>query len=203
MSLQKAPAAFLDYNTLQTKNVALVVDIDGLDLLTTQPIFQRIRYGDPINYGDPGIVYNGLRPVGLDPNERQQRDIVSLDGGSTTIQQKLEPEQGRASISTLSLSFIDKDQYMTRAVSPGVIVDEILGREVSIWLGYIQNSFPEEYYVVWRGRVTQINVDPGRVTLQFSDPNVGKRQEIFYSAMTKPSSSISPSDTTINVVSIS
>lgn len=201
MSLQTTPQAFLDYNTLQTKNVVVVVDIDGLDLLTTRPIFQKIRYGDPINYGDPGVAYGGLRAVGLDPSERQQRDLLSLDGGSTTIQQKLEPEQGRASISTISMSFIDKDMYMTQAISPGIIVDEILGREVKIWFGYVQNSFPEDYYVIWRGRITQINVDPGRVTLQFSDPNVGKRQEIFYSAKTQVSSAIGSGDTTINVVS--
>ena len=201
MSLQTTPQAFLDYNTLQTKNVVVVVDIDGLDYLTTRPIYQKIRYGDPINYGDPGVVYGGLRAVGLATGERGQRDLLSLDGGSTTIQQKLEPEQGRGSISTLTMSFIDKDLYMTQAISPGVIIDEILGREVKIWLGYVQNSFPEDYYIIWRGRVTQINVDPGRVTLQFSDPNVGKRQEIFYSAKTQVSSGIGPSDTTINLVS--
>lgn len=199
MSLQVAPDAFLQLNSLQTKEVVIVVDIDGADYLTSRTLYQRLRYGDPVNYGDSGLYYGGVRPVGLNADERAQRSLLMLDGASITISQRLEPEQGRASISTLSMSFVDQDQYMTRLVSPGVIVDEILGREVKIWLGYTSNSFPEEFYVVWRGRVSQVNIDPGRVTLQFSDPNLGRKQQIFYSAKTTLSAALDAAQTTVNV----
>lgn len=200
MTLPLAPQNFLDLNTLQSKQLVIVVDIDGADYLTSRTVLQRIRYGDPINYGDPGVVYNGFRPVGLAAGERAQRDLLSLDGSTLTISQRLEPEQGRAALSTLSMAFIDKDQYMTQLCAPGVIVDEILGRNVRIWIGYEQSSFPEDYFVVWRGRITQINQSPGLCVFQFSDPNVGRRQQVFYAAKTKLSAPISSGDTTIPVV---
>ena len=99
MSLQTAPDAFLQLNSLQTKEVILVVDIDGVDYLTTRTISQKIRYGDPINYGDTDLVYGGMRPVGTGPNERHQRSLIMLEGGSFTISQRLEPEQGRGAVS--------------------------------------------------------------------------------------------------------
>lgn len=184
MSLTQAPEAFLSYNDAQTKQLVVVVDIEGLDLLTSRLMYQRLRYGDPFNYGDSGLVYDGMRPVGM-PGERGQQACLSLDGSSLTITQRLEPEQGRASISTLSMTFTDLNGYMTQAISPGLIIPDILGANVRVWLGYIENSFPEEYYPVWRGVVTQATPDNGRVVLQFSDPNVKRRQNVFYSAKTK------------------
>lgn len=200
MTLPRAPFNFLDLNSLQSKQLVIVVDIEGADFLSSRTVYQTLRYGDPVSYGDPGTVYGGLRPVGLAAGERGQRDLLSLDGSTLTISQRLEPEQGRAALSTLSMAFIDKDQYMTQLCAPGVIVDEILGRNVKIWIGYEQNSFPEDYFVVWRGRITQVNQSPGLCVLQFSDPNVGRRQQVFYAAKTKLASGISSGDTTIPVV---
>lgn len=166
-----------------TKKLAVVVDIAGLDFLTSTVIGRTIQYGDPIFYGD-GSVYDGLIPIGAAPGERGQKTLLNLDRSSLTISQRLEPEQGRAAISTLNMSFIDKDQYMTMAVTPGKLIPEILGAEVKIWLGYAQTSFPTDYYVVWRGRVAQVNPEIGIISLQFTDPNIVKRQNIFYTAQT-------------------
>lgn len=195
------PIKYDIYNAISTKKLAIVVDIAGLDYLTSTTIGRQLQYGDPFVYGDP-ITYGGIVPIGTAPGERGQRVLLDLNGSSMTIAQRLEPEQGRASISTLSMTFIDKDQYMTRAVTPGVILDEILGKEVKVWLGYADNcSFPKDYYVVWRGRVAQINPEIGRITLQFTDPNLGKRQQVFYSAQTKLSGGLTAIASTVNVVS--
>lgn len=198
-SLSTPPPKYLVYNSFQTKKLAVVVDIAGLDFLTSTPIGRVLRYGDPYNYGDPGLLYGGLVPLGSAPGERGQKTLLNLDRSSLTIAQRLEPEQGRGAISTLSMSFIDKDQYMTMAVTPGKIIDEILGKEVKVWFGYAQTSFPENYYVVWRGRVAQVNPEIGIISIQFTDPNLLKRQNIFYTAQTTLSSSILSGATTIPV----
>lgn len=201
-SLSTPPAKFLSLNDLQSKNLVVVVDIDGLDYLTSQTVLRSIQYGDPYVYGDD-IVYGStnLVPVGSRVGERGQKDLLIFEGSTFTISQKLEPEQGRASISTLSLSFLDKDQYMTMAVASGPIVDEILGRQMRVWIGYKNTSFPEDYFVVWRGRVGQVNNLDSRVNIQFVDPNVARRQQIFYTAQSVLSSSINDSTTTIPLVS--
>src|SRR6185437_3037206 len=134
MAITQADQNFLNFNALQTKNVVIVVDIPGLDIISNTVVYTKIRYGDPIHYGDAGLVYGGLRLYGT-PGGRGQKNLLSLDG-SLTIYQTLEPEQGRGAISTISLSFVDVANYMTQATSPGVIIPDILGAPVRVWLGY-------------------------------------------------------------------
>lgn len=199
MSLSTPPPAFLNYNSEQAKKLAVVIDIAGLPYLTSALIGRSLRYGDPVHYGDPGLLYGGLVPVGLVSGERQQKNLLDLDGASLTIAQTLEPEQGRASISTLQMSFVDLNSYMTQVCSPGIIIPEILGQEVKIWIGYLQTSFPDDYFVVWRGRVAQTMPQAGKVIMQFVDPNVVKRQQIFYSGSTPLNGAHDNVTTTINV----
>lgn len=195
------PANFTLWNNQASKNMNIVVDIDGLALLSSTQVMRHLEYGDPASYGDAGLEYGGLNtvPIGTQIGERQQKNILSLDGGSFTISQMLEPEQGRGSISTISMTFIDKDSYMTQAVSQGIIVPEILGRQVRIWIGYAPTSWPQDYYVVWRGRVGQVNAEVGKVTLQFVDPNIIRRQQVFYCGVNSLSADIDNMVTTIPV----
>lgn len=188
-TLPSPPANYLLFNEQNTKKLAVVVDIPGLDYLTSTTIGRTIRYGDPIHYGDPGLLYGSLIALGTIPGERAQKVCLSLNS-SLTIQQTLEPEQGRASISTLQMSFVDVDQYITQAISPGVLIPEILGREVRVWIGYANTSFPRDYYNVWRGRVAQTIPKIGVIQMQFVDPSIVRRQQIFNFGTTKLSNSV-------------
>ena len=197
MTLDVLPEKYLQYNTQQTKKISVVVEIEGLDdLLTSAPVFERIKYGDPdLDYGDPDIVYGGLRRIsGI-------RDILSIEGSSLVLSQRLEPEQGRGSVSTLALEFIDKDQFMTQLISPGILLDDILGKRIKVSLGFQDISFPEDFFVVFRGKITQVEYQSGRVVFQLSDPNVGRRQRIFFSGKTQLSAGITNASTTIPVIS--
>ncbi|OPZ24612.1 MAG: hypothetical protein BWZ03_00087 [bacterium ADurb.BinA186] len=197
---QPLPAKFQRYNSLQTKRLSIVVEIEGFPgLLTSSALTRPILYGDPgLVYGEDGLVYGGGIEI-TEYNGGPIRSILSLDASSLTLSQRLEPEQGRGSISTLTLGFIDKDAIMTELVSPGIILDDILGKKVKIWLGYVELNFPEDYYVIFRGKVTDITQTPGLVRLALSDPNIGRRSQIFFQGQTKLSSAITDADTTINV----
>ena len=200
MSLPPYPDQYLLFNQKNVKRMNVVLDIDGLDLITTVPVYTKIRYGDiGLEYGQPGIVYGGLRLVGS-AGDRAQRSLLNLDGG-LVITQRIEPEQGRGAISTVTLKLIDKDKYVTEFIAPGVVVDEIMGRKMKLWVGYQDTSWPEDYFVAMRGRITQINYQAASYQIQFSDANLNRNAEIFFSAMTKLSSSITDSDTTIPVIS--
>lgn len=185
------------FNFYQNKHIAIVVTIDGVpDLLSSRPLYTKIRYGDPnILYNSPNIVYGGL--IRLDG----VRDILSLEGSSLTLTQRLEPEQGKGGISTLTLAFIDKDGFMSNVIAPGQVVPEILGRNVLIELGYEEISYPQDYFVILRGIITQVQSRSGLVTLQVSDANTKRRQKLFFSAKTKTTSAINSSVTTIPVAS--
>ncbi len=180
--------------------MSVVVDIDGLDYLTSTTIGRALEYGDPYNYGDAGLLYGMLVPIGIKVGERGQRQLLEMSGSTLSIQQTLEPESGRASISTMTMNFVDKDSYITRAVSSGPILPEILGQQVKIWFGYANTQFPNDYFVLWRGRIGQVNAGVGKVSMQFLDPNVVRRQDIFYTAQTTLNGNINGSVTTIPVI---
>jgi len=184
---------YLRFNTLQTKDLIIVVKIPGIDLLTNAITKEIPRYGDPIVYGGAGLFYGQAIPVA------NQRAIIA-DQSALTITQKIEPEQGRGSISTLTMSFIDEDLFMSQVISPGVIIDDIMGKEVEVFAGYDQVSFPEDYFRVFRGRVSGTKSAPGLVTLQFSDPNIKRNERIFRVASSPLSSAIGPTATSIFVI---
>ncbi len=188
---------YLLYNALTTKNLVVVVEIEGLSyFLSSNTVYKRVSYGDPdIHYGDPGLVYGGLIA------RADIKPIVDISGGSLTISQRLEPEQGRGAISTISMSFIDLDSFMTQLISPGVLIPDILGAAVKVYLGYQQISFPFDYTVIFRGRVSNYAAESGRVTLQFSDANMKRRGQILYMGKTVLSAPITNVATTVPVIS--
>jgi hypothetical protein len=199
MALADYPSKFLRFNDLQSKQLCVVVEIEGADLLSNVTIQTVWRYGDAgLVYGLPGVVYGGLKPFSA--NGVTQRALLSLDSG-LTISQKIEPEQGRGSVSTLTMSFIDKDKYMTQLCTPGLILDEILGKRVRVRLGYQQTSYPEDYFVIFRGIITSVDSTAGMYRMQFSDPNIKNKQKFFTKATSKLSAGISDVVTTIPVVS--
>lgn len=191
------PSNFKNYNSAPSKQLVVVVDIEGLPLISNVQVNRNIEYGDPsISYGG-GSAYGDLVPVGYAFGERQQKNFLIVDG--LTISQRLEPEQGRGSISTISLKFVDKDSYMTKAVSSGQVISEIMGQQAKIWVGYEPTEWPEDYYVIWRGRVGQVQAGGGIVTMQLVDPNIIRRQQIFYCGQTTLLSGITDVDTTVPV----
>lgn len=194
--LSNYPDLYQTYNDVQTKNLSIVVSIESVsDYISLGAIYKRIRYGDPgLEYGNPDLIYGGL----VERDDFQP--ILSLDS-NLQISQKVEPEQGRGSVATMSLTLVDLNGYATRLVSPGVITDDILGNKLcKVYLGYTQTSFPEDYFVVFRGYVTSIRGTPTKIQLQLSDANSKRRQASCKTLTTIVSSSFNNVVTTIPVV---
>lgn len=197
MASTKYPQNFLDLSTQSSKKLALVVKIEGVSqYFSLVDLYTKIRYGDPgITYGEAGLVYGGLR---------LRSDVYSYLTlqGSLQIAQRLEPEQGRASVSTFTLIMLDKAGYFTNLLSPGQVINDILGdKEIKIYLGYQNSSFPEDFFVIYRGSVSTVSVKGAEVTLNLSDPTQKKRQPVFTPGVTKLSAGIDAVQTSIPVVS--
>lgn len=190
------PSQYVALNTSQTKNLGLAIEIEGVpDVLTNTFLFTAVKYGDPgIVYGLPDLVYGALR------NISNVKPLISLEQ-TITLQQKIEPEQGRGAISTISISFVDANGYMTNLVTPGMVVDELLGNKLCLFrIGYTNSSYPSDWFTVFRGYVTSITSGPGVVTLQFSDANVKKRQSIGFVNTSTLTGTINSVVTTFSVV---
>lgn len=175
------PQNFLLANQRTDKPINVVLEIDGLDfafgLGTT---YKKLIYGDPVlYYGKPGIVYGGLiEEPGVKP-------YLSLDS-SLTIQQRIEPEQGRSSTATLTFVLVDKNQEVSQVISSGGgFLDEIMGRACIVRSGFTTTSYPQDYFVVFRGTITNVVVTGGKISLTISDGNQRRRQAVFAAQKTK------------------
>lgn len=187
------PPGYLSLNKQSTKKLNVVVQFQGIDtIFSLVPLYEKIRYGDPrIHYGDPGIVYGGLIKV------ENVEPILMVDSG-LSISQAIEPEQGRGSVATLSLNFVDKDGIMTKLISEnGLVPEPLVNILVTVSLGYTNSSFPGDYYKVFRGYITNTTSVAGMVTLELSDANIKRRQTIFLGGTTTLTADIDDTQTVI------
>lgn len=196
MSFGNYPPNYLIFNQRQSKNLAIVLKIEDVPaFFGIADTFTQVRYGDAgIVYGLPGLVYGALRKLGM------VKAYMQLDSG-LTIQQRIEPESGKGNIGTLNLSFIDYNGEMSQLVTPGIVVDEIMmSKQCTLYIGFAETSFPLDYFIAYRGYITQVVCPPGKVTLQISDCTMKVRQPIFDNTSTILISPVTGStDSVINV----
>jgi hypothetical protein len=186
------PENYITNNNKMTKYLNVVVEVEDspylFSLVNSQTL---VRYGDPgVEYG-AGYVYGGLRDL------TNVKPYLSIES-NLKLSQKIEPEMGRGSASSMALSFVDVNGFMTRFITPGQILNEpIGGKQVKVWLGYAQSSWPEDYFVVYRGYITGTRSLPTMVTLDLQDANFKTKQQICSLGKTTVRSiahSFSPSD---------
>jgi hypothetical protein len=191
MSVTEYPSEFVRLSTQQTKSLNVVLCLDGITpCFSLQPTYTTLRYGDPdVFYGDPGLIYGGLRLL-------DSVSSVLSSETSLTISQRLEPEQGRASIQQMSFKLIDKNGSVSTALLTN---GEILGRKVKVLAGYQDSSYPDDYLTVFRGMVTNVQFQTGTVLLTTGDLGQKRRTAIFRAKRTDLTAAIGAGDTAIPV----
>lgn len=190
------PAAFTNQIYSPAKSLNMAIEIDGLsDIYCLAPIYKTIAYGDPgLVYGGTGLYYGGLA---LNSNGKA---YISFDS-QMNFSQKLEPEQGRASISTFTIILIDKNGEVSNVVSPGgTILPEILGSDCTIRIGFQNTSYPNDYYVAFRGIITQVVSQSGKISLSIGDANQKRRSAVFMVQKSILSTGIDAVTTSIPVI---
>jgi len=206
-----APLAYDLLNDSTAKPLVYVLKIRGLSyIIGSGTINERIYYGMPgLEYGmsfdgDP-VVYGGLIPFGglssgaADPTK--QKPYLNLDKGGLILSQKVEPWEGKASVSLMDFNLTDINSEMLELISPGITLDEILLKRVELFIGFENTGFQAEFIRIYRGIVSGVRYEPGLVTLKTSDPNLLRRQKLFEKSQTTLTSGINNSVTTIPVVS--
>lgn len=182
-----------------SKEPNIVVKIDGVSKIIGASLVKKyVRIGDPdLIIGDPDADPNafwigGLNPVALQDN------ILTLNGTSTQIQQSLDIDKGESnSISNMSLALMSADGFAIQLISPGVLVPDIIGRKIVVYYGFSSTAWPEDYLTIFRGRVSDVTADAGKVTLQINSPDDQKRTNIFKKYEAKLVGAINASTTTI------
>lgn len=191
------PPRYLEENNSASNQLNVVFEMEGaasnFSITQTKKI---IYYGEPgLYYGEPGLYYGGNF---ADPTSLE----YILMESNMQISQRVEPEQGRGSASTMTFVLLDKNGEVTRFFSPGFEVDEPIGNKlVKVRIGYTSTSYPDDYFTVFRGYVSSIKGMATKSIVQLTDGNIKRRSQVFYQAKTKLSSGINNSTLDIPVIS--
>lgn len=167
------PANFIAENYSHSKRPNIAFEIIGLDeKYTFAKTFVTVTYGSGLSYGS-GFLYGGSNLSGdFKPYLSEESNF--------TIAQRIEPEQGKGNTGDITVVLVDKDETGSRLVSPGIVLDEILGKECRLWLGYQGQTYPEDYFVLFQGYITNVITQSGKIRLTISDATQKKRQGTFF-----------------------
>lgn len=179
-------------------NPQLVLEIDGFDTRFGVGVIKKyIKVGDPDLYIDGSWFVGGFKEL------EDQLDAVSLDGTSNTIkQQLLQDKGGTSSVSTIQISLIDINDQITKLITPGGNLDEILAKKARVYLGFDETAFPEDFNIIFQGIIDNVDAS-GKIVLNIAHPEQKKRQELFPKIQTNPTSAVNNSQTTITLNTVS
>lgn len=182
------------------KEPQLAIQIEGVD-----EVYGAVDLKTYVKIGDEGLKIDGSWKIGGTRNVPNSRPYVSFEGGtSTTITQSLDQQSGRgASVSSIQVALIDKNLELTRLLSPGEVVEDILGTRVKVWLGFQDSGFPDDYVIIFRGQIDEATAGAGIVNLNISHPDQKKRSKLLPKFSTELTSAINDSVETIPVASTS
>lgn len=183
---------------VKKRNVSpnLIVEIDGVTTLYSTLITLKQFLFDDGLYFDSSYFFDSGVP---DPNIK---DLISFGTtGNTISQQLLQDKGGSSSVSSFQIDLIDKDQEITKLVSPGVVLNDILGTKARVYLNFDGGIHPTDSILIHRGVIDEIRPQAASVVINIAHPESLKRQELFTKASTKLTSAIDSTQTTITVQS--
>lgn len=183
-----------DKQNMTRQEPSLVLEIDGYS-----GVFGMHKLLKYTRIGASGLYIDGTWTIGSTYTDSTVQDWISLDGTTSTIsQQLLQDKGGTSSITSFQISLIDYNELVTALVSPGVVLDDVLGREAFVYLGYKDTLFPQDYVLLFNGIIDEVE-SSGVIKLNVANPEQKKRQDIFPNIETELNGNITNSQTTIPV----
>jgi hypothetical protein len=108
------------------------------------------------------------------------KDYISLTGSTNSVSHQLEPDKGGAtSTQSMKIKITDFNQEVTKLISPGFEIEDILYRDANVYLGFKGGAFPEDYIDLFSGKVQAIKSQGSAIELTIAHPEDLKRSEIF------------------------
>lgn len=197
MALQLSARARLLNNERNIKP-NIILEIEGLPYLYSAiDTLELARFGENgIYFGQPGLVFGGA------VTDENIKPYISLSGSGSTINQQLEQDKGSSqSVSSLKIELLDKNGEITKIISPGFVLDEILSKRAKVWFNYGEGLHPEDSVIILKGIVSEVSSKAATIAFTISHPEQQKRQKLFIKQTTKLSAIVSPGDTTVSVLS--
>lgn len=175
------------------KSPQLILEIEGLPLLSSTPVGTYPNYDEGLFYDD-GLLYDG---IAIDESILPYIDLNKSTNQIT--QQMLIDKGGYSSVTSFDVSLVDKSQTITKLVTPGNTIEEILSKKARLYLSLEGLGHPKESILFFSGIVAGISSGAGYVNINLASPEKLKSQELFIKISAILSAGINNSQTTINV----
>lgn len=153
----------------------IVLAIDGHDRLYGADIMKVY-----VTVGMPNLLIGGGWLIGGMIKSEELDDYISIDGTTTNISQQLDLDKNNASSTqTVKVRLVDIDSTITRLISPGYDLNDILYKNTKLRLGFKDGSYPSDYIDLFIGKIQQVEAGSGYIDLTIAHPEELKRSEIF------------------------
>lgn len=175
----------------------LVLEIEGVTTL-----FGAVTISRLIRIGDPGLLIGDAWRIGGIVPVSDQKQNVNFDSGTTTrIEQQLYPDKGSvSSISSAQIALNDENLIMTQIISPGIVVEDILGRKATLWMGFKNTAFKEDYVPIFSGVIDDVDSGSGVVKLNIASPQTLQRQDLFTPTTVTVDGTIGDTDDVVSLI---
>ncbi len=182
-----------------TLTPTMLFKISGYDkVFGSAEISELIHIGDPDLYIGNDWVIGGVRAI---QGQNPYLSFTAGGGTSSTISQKIAPDRKEStSVSSMVVSLIDNNEEISQLISPGFDLEDILGRECEIWIGFAGTAYPQDYNIVFRGLITDIESGAGYVNFTLLSSEDKKRRPLIVKKTSELNGTLLIGDTTINVV---
>lgn len=162
--------AFLQQTNIQGN---IILEIDGFpNLYGGVKVTRLVRIGD-------FIIGDGTK-IGGSITDDTSKDYISLAGTTNNITQKLDQDKGgSSSVTSFKIRMIDVANELTRDFSPGVVVDDILGREAVVYWQAVGSKHPQDSARLFVGVCSSASFGAGYVELTIQHPETLKRQQLL------------------------
>jgi hypothetical protein len=164
------------------------------------PILVLDISGSPYLYTSGNLQEGAINALTDVANQKQIISLSKSGGSSSEIKQSLNIDKGTdESITSMRITLIDYNLQATQLISPGVVVADILGRSCNVWLGFAGTLWRDDYVIIFRGIIDDVDAKSGTVTLNIAGPDQKKRGSILPKAQTKLTAILSNVATTATV----
>jgi len=190
------PTTLRAENELNKTNIEprYVLCVDGLaDCLSTGSIQELIRIGDE------GLFIDGSWSIGGTRDLDGQIPIISFSGTTSKISQQIRNDRGNVtSVSNMNIRLVDKNNFASELISPGVKIPEILSTRCEFFVGFGASAFPDDYLKIFAGNIVETESGAGFVVLKLNHADEAKRENVFSQVKRELSASMNASQTSLS-----
>ena len=159
----------------------VIVEIPGLPLLGAAPVYKMAKFDDPGLFFDmPGLFFD------VPTLNKDAKKLINLSGSSASLTQQVFQDKGMASsVPSMTIEIVDKDEELTRYISPGIEIAELLTEKAIVYLNFGGGAHPEDSVPILFGIIDAIDAGAGAIKLTIAHPDGLKRQEVFTQIQSK------------------